>query len=137
MLERRLNLSAFPDLETNPVVRLLALGAKATGKDQIVEGEFDPKGARSRPDRIQALAVKASLGGSSFVLEGPPGTGKTQTIVAMVEALAKQGKRVLVSAAMPGAVGVIQSPAAVASCHIRHLFVAARPDRSGRPDRQA
>ena len=107
VLERRLNLSAFADLEANPVVRLLALGAAATGKDQIVEGEFDAQVARSRPDRIQALAVKASLGGTSFVLEGPPGTGKTQTIAAMVEALSKQGKRVLVSAAMPGAIEVI------------------------------
>jgi hypothetical protein len=107
VLERRLNLSVFPNLVDNPVVRLLALGAKATGKDRIVEGEFDPKGARSRPDEIQALAVKASLGGTSFVLEGPPGTGKTETIAAMVEVLSKQGKRVLVSAAMPGAVEVI------------------------------
>jgi hypothetical protein len=49
VLERRLNLTAFPDLVDNPVVKLLALGAKAAGKERIVEGEFDPRGrARAR-----------------------------------------------------------------------------------------
>ena len=107
VLERRLNLKVFPDLIKNPVVGLLAWGAKAAGKDAIVGGDFDSKKARSRLDETQALAVTASLGGTSFVVEGPPGTGKTHTIAAMVEALRKEGKSVLVSAAMPGAVEII------------------------------
>jgi nucleoside-triphosphatase THEP1 len=103
VLERRLNLAAFPHLVENPIVVMLAQGAK----HEIVYGEFDAERARSRPDDSQAVAVKACLGGTSFILEGPPGTGKTQTIAAMVEALGEQGKRVLVSAAMPGAVEVV------------------------------
>ena len=103
VLERRLDLKVFPHLVGNPVVSLLAEGSK----EQLVYGEYDPEGARSPSDEIQGLAVKAVLGGSNFVLEGPPGTGKTNTIVAMLEALSKAGKRVLVSAAMPGAIEVI------------------------------
>ena len=103
VLERRLDLKVFPDLVANPVVRLLAEGSK----EQIVYGEYDQKGARSPSDEIQGLAVRAVLGGTSFVLEGPPGTGKTNTIVSMLEALNKAGKTALVSAAMPGAIEVI------------------------------
>lgn len=103
VLERRLNLQVFPRLVENPVVVMLAQGAK----HEIIYGEFDAGKARSRPDDSQAVAVKACLGGTSFILEGPPGTGKTQTIAAMVEALSGQGKRILVSAAMPGAVEVV------------------------------
>ena len=103
VLARRLDLKVFPTLVGNPVVKMLAEGST----QKLVLGEYDPKGARSPPDEIQRLAVKVILGGTSFVLEGPPGTGKTATIVAMLDALSKAGKRVLVSAAMPGAIEVI------------------------------
>ena len=103
VLERRLNLKSFPELAENAIVGMLAQGAA----HQISYAEYTPPGGRSRPDPVQTLAVRASLGGESFVLEGPPGTGKTQTIFEMVVALSDAGKRVLVSAAMPGAVEVI------------------------------
>ena len=103
VLERRLNLGSFPDLVENPIVGMLAQGAK----HPISYAEYTPQVARSRPDRVQTLAVRASLGGGSFILEGPPGTGKTQTIFEMVRALEAAGKRVLISAAMPGAIEVI------------------------------
>ena len=101
VLERRLNLKSFPELAENAIVGMLAQGAA----HQISYAEYTPPGGRSRPDPVQTL--RASLGGESFVLEGPPGTGKTQTIFEMVVALSDAGKRVLVSAAMPGAVEVI------------------------------
>ena len=103
VLERRLNLKSFPELAENAIVGMLAQGAA----HQISYAEYTPPGGRSRPDPVQTLAVRASLGGESFVLEGPPGTGKTQTIFEMVVVLSDAGKRVLVSAAMPGAVEVI------------------------------
>ena len=81
----------FPISRQEPSRRPAGAGApRRPAKTPIVEGEFDAQKARSRPDKTQALAVKASLGGTSFVVEGPPGTGKTQTIAAMVEALAKR-----------------------------------------------
>ena len=74
---------------------------------EIVSAELGDFAPRSQPDNAQLLAVKAALGGSSFIIEGPPGTGKTASIVAIAETLSKSGKRVLITAAMPGAVGVL------------------------------
>lgn|GEM_PF-4137111 len=47
-------------------------------------------------DKAQENIVQRAVGGESFVVKGPPGTGKTQTIVNMVAALLAEGKRVLV-----------------------------------------
>lgn len=46
-------------------------------------------------DESQLEAITWSLEGRSFVLEGPPGTGKSQTIANMVAANVTQGRRVL------------------------------------------
>lgn len=46
-------------------------------------------------DESQLDAIKWSLEGRSFVLEGPPGTGKSQTIANMISANVTQGRRVL------------------------------------------
>ncbi|SDS65474.1 AAA domain-containing protein [Actinoplanes derwentensis] len=46
-------------------------------------------------DSEQRAAVAAALAGRSFALDGPPGTGKSQTVATMIGALLHAGKRVL------------------------------------------
>lgn len=46
-------------------------------------------------DATQRVAVAAATDGRSFVMDGPPGTGKSQTIANMIAALIANGKRVL------------------------------------------
>jgi very-short-patch-repair endonuclease len=46
-------------------------------------------------DSSQRAAVAAALAGKSFVLDGPPGTGKSQTIANIIGALISEGKSVL------------------------------------------
>lgn len=46
-------------------------------------------------DSSQQEAIQAARDGISFVLDGPPGTGKSQTIVNIIAELVAQGKKVL------------------------------------------
>lgn len=46
-------------------------------------------------DSSQRAAIAAALNGESFVMDGPPGTGKSQTIANMIGALLHAGKKVL------------------------------------------
>lgn len=46
-------------------------------------------------DSSQRVAVAATAHGKSFVLDGPPGTGKSQTIANIIATLMASGKRVL------------------------------------------
>lgn len=46
-------------------------------------------------DSSQRVAVAATAQGRSFVLDGPPGTGKSQTIANIIATLMASGKRVL------------------------------------------
>lgn len=46
-------------------------------------------------DASQAAAIAAARAGASFVLHGPPGTGKSQTIANIIAELLADGKRVL------------------------------------------
>ncbi|WP_088549167.1 DUF3320 domain-containing protein [Paenibacillus aquistagni] len=59
-------------------------------------------------DSSQLSAIRAALKGQSFVLHGPPGTGKSQTITNMIASALANGKRVLFVAEKMAALSVVQ-----------------------------
>lgn len=64
---------------------------------------FCPRSA----DSSQLAAVMAAAAGHDFVLEGPPGTGKSQTITNIIAHCLSQGKRVLFVAEKRAALDVV------------------------------
>ena len=59
-------------------------------------------------DATQLQAIKMASHGTTFVLHGPPGTGKSQTITGMIANLMAQGKTVLFVAEKMAALSVVQ-----------------------------
>ncbi|HET9648578.1 MAG TPA: DUF4011 domain-containing protein [Microlunatus sp.] len=59
-------------------------------------------------DGSQAQAIAAARAGHSFVLEGPPGTGKSQTITNILADQLAQGRRVLFVAEKGAALDVVR-----------------------------
>ncbi|WP_158453649.1 DUF3320 domain-containing protein [Paenibacillus beijingensis] len=59
-------------------------------------------------DSSQLSAIRAAADGQSFVLHGPPGTGKSQTITNMIASALAGGKRVLFVAEKMAALSVVQ-----------------------------
>jgi very-short-patch-repair endonuclease len=104
------------DLLKNPVVEHLV-----NRPDQ----PFDPDGAFPRPERLdeertptdtycplpadssQLAAVFAAAEGRSFVLEGPPGTGKSQTITNLIAHCLTEGKTILFVSEKMAALNVV------------------------------
>lgn len=68
------------------------------------EETFCPRDA----DSSQLAAIYAAAAGKTFVLHGPPGTGKSQTIVNMIAQAIAQGKSVLFVAEKMAALQVVQ-----------------------------
>lgn len=60
-------------------------------------------------DSSQMLAITAAANGESFVLHGPPGTGKSQTITNMIANALYHGKSVLFVAEKMAALNVVQN----------------------------
>jgi hypothetical protein len=60
-------------------------------------------------DSSQRAAVAASLAGRTFVMDGPPGTGKSQTIANMIGALLNAGKTVLFVSEKMAALDVVRN----------------------------
>jgi very-short-patch-repair endonuclease len=60
-------------------------------------------------DSSQLAAVLAAAEGRSFVLEGPPGTGKSQTITNLVAQCLSEGRTVLFVAEKAAALNVVKS----------------------------
>lgn len=119
--------SMFKDLLDNeervlahPVVRALATSDPSK---QSASFQFDP----ISPDQIdrlaapettplvldadssQRVAVAAALAGKTFVMDGPPGTGKSQTIANMIGALLHAGKTVLFVSEKMAALDVVRN----------------------------
>ena len=58
-------------------------------------------------DSSQNAAINAALDGESFVLRGPPGTGKSQTIANVIAAMMARGQRVLFVAEKRAAIDAV------------------------------
>ncbi|WP_295696391.1 DUF3320 domain-containing protein [Lapillicoccus sp.] len=98
-----------------PLVRHLALSPSdsfsagqppdldAIDLDEVVAGAPVPT------DGAQAQAVASARVGASFVLEGPPGTGKSQTITGILADQMAQGRRVLFVAEKGAALDVVRN----------------------------
>ena len=98
------------DLERNKIVRSLMDGKLSWEAQDMNPGEssnaevFLPMSA----DASQLFAIASAAEGKSFVLHGPPGTGKSQTITTMIANALAQGKSVLFVAEKMAALEVVQ-----------------------------
>ena len=111
-----LDLAAREELLQSPVLRHLVERPGASFVQDVPEvprDELDdvdpatvycPKDA----DSSQLAAVLAGAAGRTFVLEGPPGTGKSQTITNLIAQSLANGKRVLFVAEKRAALEVVQ-----------------------------
>src|SRR5215471_6888152 len=103
----------------HPAVRTLAAGGQAPAApgllfEEITEDEIDTRAAPELTpvildaDSAQRAAIAAALGGRSFVMAGPPGTGKSQTIANMIGVLLHAGKTVLFVSEKAAALDVVR-----------------------------
>lgn len=99
------------DLEKNKVVKSLVEQKLAWDAEPMEIGESVDVGDVLLPlsaDASQAFAIKEAARGNSFVLHGPPGTGKSQTITALIANALAAGKRVLFVAEKMAALSVVE-----------------------------
>jgi len=101
-------------LDANPAVASL-LDGRLKVKDVVPpEGTVDrlcPSGRILQPisaDSSQLRAIRDAVSGRSFVMHGPPGTGKSQTITNIIANALYDGKRVLFVSEKKAALEVVQ-----------------------------
>ncbi len=98
------------ELAKNRIVSSLMEG-KLTWEPEQLTDDVDLESEILSPipaDASQMKAIYAAGLGRSFVLHGPPGTGKSQTITNMIAHALAQGKRVLFVAEKMAALSVVQ-----------------------------
>lgn len=99
------------DLMRNKVVRSLIEGKLCWNAQPLEMGDRVNENNVLLPmpaDASQLYAIQAACKEESFVLHGPPGTGKSQTITSLIANALAQGKRVLFVAEKMAALSVVQ-----------------------------
>ena len=99
------------DLSKNIVVSSLMKGSLTWDAEPMLLPEHLEEQDTYLPlpaDASQLFAIKEAVKGESFVLHGPPGTGKSQTITAMIANALAEGKTVLFVAEKMAALSVVQ-----------------------------
>lgn len=99
------------DLLKNKIVKSLTEGKLSWEAKPMEIGERVPEDNVLLPmsaDASQLYAIEAACNGESFVLHGPPGTGKSQTITSLIANALSQGKSVLFVAEKMAALEVVQ-----------------------------
>lgn len=104
-------------LRKNKIVASLMSGIvdSSVNQELEIEGNLDDKFAAGdielpiSADSSQLEAIDAALSGKSFILHGPPGTGKSQTITNIIANALYRGKRVLFVAEKMAALEVVQN----------------------------
>lgn len=99
------------ELAQNKIVRSLMEGRLCWDAQPMVLGETVSEEDVLLPlsaDASQLYAIRAAGNGESFVLHGPPGTGKSQTITALIANSLAQGQSVLFVAEKMAALEVVQ-----------------------------
>lgn len=109
----------------HPIVRALATSdpskqSPAFQFDPIAPADIDKVAPTEETplvldaDSSQRAVVAAALAGETFVMDGPPGTGKSQTIANMIGALLHAGKTVLFVSEKMAALDVVRNRLAAA-----------------------
>lgn len=105
---------------SHPIVQLVALGADAPqaagfvfatpGAGDALDDSLPPEDLVSilDADSSQRACILAAREGRSFVMDGPPGTGKSQTIANIVAELISRGRRVLFVSEKAAALDVVR-----------------------------
>ncbi|MEE0839162.1 MAG: DUF3320 domain-containing protein [Acutalibacteraceae bacterium] len=99
------------DLLNNKIVKSLVEGKLCFDALPMEIGEKVDEDSVLLPmsaDASQLYAIEAACSGQSFVLHGPPGTGKSQTITSLIANALAQGKSVLFVAEKMAALQVVQ-----------------------------
>ncbi|MBR3008494.1 MAG: DUF4011 domain-containing protein [Stomatobaculum sp.] len=95
-------------LESSRIVRSLLKGRIDWENELPEEDEEESLTLPVAADATQLEAIRTAVRGTTFVLHGPPGTGKSQTITGMIASLLERGKRVLFVAEKMAALSVVQ-----------------------------
>ncbi|MBD5636822.1 MAG: DUF4011 domain-containing protein [Clostridia bacterium] len=98
----------FQEFNKNRAVRALYFGKSQELSAQESEPEAEDMSLPLPSDASQRKALALSKSGKSFVLHGPPGTGKSQTITNMIALALEKGKTVLFVAEKKAAIDVVK-----------------------------
>lgn len=99
------------DLSKNKIVKSLIDGRLSWEAEPLEAGDKVEESGVLTPmaaDASQLFAIRSACEGKSFVLHGPPGTGKSQTITSLIANSLAEGKSVLFAAEKMAALEVVQ-----------------------------